>query len=217
VLSNAGVYAIRLKGTRRAYIGSSIDVKARVRRHRKMLSENRHSNRHLQSAWNKYGSERFVSELVKRCKKESVLFWEQRYINQYRSCECGFNLAPLASSNGGVKYSAKAIAKLKASWTTERKAAMSVFTSAQATAQWASLTGRQRQRMLKSMDRTGYRHTAAAREKMVAHWTSMTGKQRRMRLKNIDFTGRLHTEATKKKMSAAAKRRWAHFHEQRAA
>jgi group I intron endonuclease len=164
VLSNAGVYAIRLKGTTRAYIGSSVNLKLRLGRHKKVLTENRHPNIRLQWAWNKYGAGRFVFEIVKRCKKESVLFFEQCCIIQYNSYVDGFNQTERAGNVGGMKHSVNALAKLKSAWTQERKEAM----SARVADAWSKLHGRKRQLMLKNIDRTGRKHTEATRKKISA-------------------------------------------------
>lgn len=46
------------------YVGSTKHAKARFRQHRKLLRENRHHCKHLQSAWNKYGEDKFSFVVV---------------------------------------------------------------------------------------------------------------------------------------------------------
>lgn len=50
----AGVYQIYNKETNKRYIGSSINIERRLKEHKRNLKANRHSNQHLQNAWNKY-------------------------------------------------------------------------------------------------------------------------------------------------------------------
>lgn len=50
----AGVYQIFNTETNKRYIGSSIDVERRLKEHKRNLKAHRHSNQHLQNAWNKY-------------------------------------------------------------------------------------------------------------------------------------------------------------------
>jgi group I intron endonuclease len=46
------------------YVGSTTNQKVRFREHRKQLRGNRHHCKHLQSAWNKYGEDKFVFAVV---------------------------------------------------------------------------------------------------------------------------------------------------------
>ena len=55
-----GLYAIIHVPSHKAYIGSSVDIKRRLKEHRTDLSKKRHHCAYLQNAWNKYGSEQFM-------------------------------------------------------------------------------------------------------------------------------------------------------------
>lgn len=55
-----GLYAIVHVPTNRAYVGSSIDIKRRMKEHMTDLRKSRHHCTHLQNAWNKYGADQFV-------------------------------------------------------------------------------------------------------------------------------------------------------------
>lgn len=59
-----GVYVIEDLGSGRVYVGSSVDVAARLRRHRNMLERGTHFCQHLQNAYRLRGSEAFVFRLV---------------------------------------------------------------------------------------------------------------------------------------------------------
>lgn len=55
----SGVYEIRNTLNNKRYIGSSINIYRRWRDHKRMLNLSVHPNKHLQSAWNKYGEKHF--------------------------------------------------------------------------------------------------------------------------------------------------------------
>lgn len=59
ILLNCGVYIINNKINNHNYIGSSVNIKKRFSRHKTDLRKNKHPNRYLQRAWNKYGEENF--------------------------------------------------------------------------------------------------------------------------------------------------------------
>lgn len=54
-----GLYAIVNIKNNMAYVGSTNDIKRRVKEHKTKLNTNKHYSRHLQKAWNKYGSNCF--------------------------------------------------------------------------------------------------------------------------------------------------------------
>lgn len=57
-LKSKGVYLILNLVNRKFYIGSTIvSFKKRFRDHKRKLTQNKHGNIHLQSAWNKYGAD----------------------------------------------------------------------------------------------------------------------------------------------------------------
>lgn len=67
-----GIYQIRNLINDKRYIGFTHKFNARWTDHKKKLNQNRHGNPHLQTAWNKYGSENFVFEIlevIKKCRR----------------------------------------------------------------------------------------------------------------------------------------------------
>lgn len=52
---NIGIYKITNLINNKFYIGSSSDLKKRLYEHRRELNLGVQANKHLQSAWNKYG------------------------------------------------------------------------------------------------------------------------------------------------------------------
>jgi group I intron endonuclease len=55
-----GIYKIINVINNKFYVGSAVDFTARKRRHWWALRSQRHANKHLQAAWNKYGEQAFV-------------------------------------------------------------------------------------------------------------------------------------------------------------
>ena len=58
-----GIYMILNHTNDKIYIGQSIDIKTRWKQHKSNLNCNRHENKHLQSAWDKYGKDKFEIQL----------------------------------------------------------------------------------------------------------------------------------------------------------
>lgn len=62
-----GLYKIVNKATNQCYVGQSQRVRKRLREHFRLLRMNKHTNSHLQNAYNKYGAESFVGEIEVEC------------------------------------------------------------------------------------------------------------------------------------------------------
>ena len=89
-----GIYKITNKINNKVYIGQSIEVMQRLSTHKTELRNNKHNNSHLQYAWNKYGEENFIFEIIKECKIEELDKLEKYYINLYNSTnkDKGYNI-----------------------------------------------------------------------------------------------------------------------------
>lgn len=112
---NCGVYQIRNTANGKIYVGSSVNIAARWRKHHLELMAGKHGNQKLQRAWIKYGAEAFlfsVLELVE--KRADVLTVEQKWIDALNACgENGYNILPKAGSHLGAKRTPEAVAKLR--------------------------------------------------------------------------------------------------------
>ncbi len=67
------IYKIRNLVNENFYVGSTNNKKERWRTHRNKLRGNRHHCRHLQAAWNLYGEEKFLFEVVEHVALETEL------------------------------------------------------------------------------------------------------------------------------------------------
>jgi group I intron endonuclease len=100
----SGVYEIRHKKSGKVYIGSSKNAPARLRRHLYSLRHDLHPNRHLQAAFDLYGSAEYEFCLLVRCAPADLLFYEQSIIDGLSACDPdrGYNKRTKAESNAGL-------------------------------------------------------------------------------------------------------------------
>lgn len=124
---NSGIYIIQCIPTSKVYVGSSIDVYKRFISHKSKLNSNKHANRHLQSAWNKYGESEFSFGILEHVPRELLLDREKHWMDFHESMKFGFNLISperhevseetrmrMSDSHKGVKLSERHIASLSA-------------------------------------------------------------------------------------------------------
>jgi len=83
--SRSGVYMIRCQYTKKAYIGSSVNIAERWRTHRKALERGDHHSPALQNAWNKYGSAAFEAFVIAACPPERLRDEEQFWLREHSS------------------------------------------------------------------------------------------------------------------------------------
>lgn len=82
----AGVYLISNNVNGKCYVGSTIHLDQRRKQHFSRLAHNKHVNKHLQNAYNKYGREAFEFEVLEIIDiddsiKENLLTREQFWID----------------------------------------------------------------------------------------------------------------------------------------
>ena len=111
----SGVYAIRNKINGKVYVGSAArSIRRRWTDHRVSLRANRHCNKKLQNAWNKYGESGFEFLVLVACSGSQCIELEQKYIDKYDSFRRGYNMSPTAGSRLGVKLSEETCKKFSA-------------------------------------------------------------------------------------------------------
>jgi group I intron endonuclease len=76
-----GIYSIKNVKNNNCYFGSSKNIEKRWKTHLNKLKNNKHHNIHLQRAWNKYGENNFIFEIVEECDEKNLLQLEQKYID----------------------------------------------------------------------------------------------------------------------------------------
>lgn len=78
------IYKIRNVTNQKFYVGSTTNKRERFRNHRKQLRGGRHHCPHLQAAWDKYGEECFVFEVVEEVATVADLFAaENRWLDAH--------------------------------------------------------------------------------------------------------------------------------------
>lgn len=110
--STSGIYKIENTVSGKCYIGSAVNIGKRWGDHLWMLENNKHHNRHLQSAWNFYTEDAFafsVLEIVPDAKMLTV-----REQSHFDAMKHEYNICPTAGSTLGRTTSPETIAKQSA-------------------------------------------------------------------------------------------------------
>lgn len=97
-MMNSGIYKIVNEVNGKFYWGSTDNFDRRFGEHKRALSKNEHFNRHLQFAWNKYGEDNFVFEVVEKCGEEMLFEIEQKHLDKWAESNCCYNIALSAKS-----------------------------------------------------------------------------------------------------------------------
>jgi len=101
--TNAGIYKITCTVNKRFYIGSSIEIKTRIRSHFNNLRINKHINKSLQNTYNKYGELSFKIECIEcvdnNINYNNLILLEQKYLDALKPWDekIGFNLCKIAA------------------------------------------------------------------------------------------------------------------------
>lgn len=102
---NSGIYKIEHIASGKIYVGSAVNFRIRWNDHKKSLRKNKHHNRKLQCAWNKYGEPAFAFSIIEHVHdKQRLIEREQFWIDELNAVASGYNIAPTAGSSLGVKY-----------------------------------------------------------------------------------------------------------------
>lgn len=104
----SGIYIITNTVNDKAYIGSSVDIHKRWKRHLKDLKANKHHSIILQRAWNKYGEKSFTFSVLEKCSEENLLNEENYY---FKILKPEYNTYLVAGSPLGSIRSEEAITK----------------------------------------------------------------------------------------------------------
>lgn len=78
----SGVYQIRNLITNDIYIGQSINLNRRKQHHLSSLKHSKHKSTYLQNAFNKYGEENFVFEILLICEPFELTYYEQKLVER---------------------------------------------------------------------------------------------------------------------------------------
>ena len=107
-----GIYQIRNLINGNCYIGSCArqqGFKHRWSVHRRRLERGNHHSQHLQNAWNQYGQDAFVFEIMLYCDAENCLTYEQAALDYFKPV---YNVCLVANNRIGLKHSSATKAKI---------------------------------------------------------------------------------------------------------
>lgn len=101
LLVKSGIYKIVNTLNNKFYVGSSVSLKKRHNDHFNSLASNKHKNKHLQHAYNKYGKQHFKFEIIELViDLNNLISREQFYIDTLKP---HYNICIIANSSLGVK------------------------------------------------------------------------------------------------------------------
>ena len=107
-MKQSGIYKITIND--KVYVGLSVDIVKRIICHKSLLRNNRHSNNHLQSAYNKYKS--FDWEVLEEG-KEWIEGKEIMWIDKLDAYKNGFNQNDGGAGNNHTEESKRKISESK--------------------------------------------------------------------------------------------------------
>jgi len=106
--NKTGIYCIKNQNNNKIYIGSTkTSFAIRKSRHLRLLRNNCHYNEHLQNAWNYYGENNFLFEILLICDPNECEKFEGKLIKLYSSNkrEFGYNISCVSSYQFGYNMS----------------------------------------------------------------------------------------------------------------
>ncbi len=106
--TKSGIYKITNIINGKIYIGSAFNISNRFSCHKYSLRNNKHKNKHLQSAYNLYGEENFLFEILEIVNDFAILLnREQYYLDIFNSTDknIGYNIAKKAGNTAGITAS----------------------------------------------------------------------------------------------------------------
>lgn len=175
-----GVYTITNTINGKIYVGSALlTFNKRKNQHYSDLSLNKHSNPHLQRAYNKYGKDNFVFEILEYYNVDIAVDMENYWVNilNTRDQNIGYNILSPTNGRLGMKHSDESKQKMSISQAGEKHRLYGKTLSAEIKAKI-------------SESHKGLKHSEESKKKM-----SLSRKGTNIG-KNNPFYGKKHTKET---------------------
>lgn len=96
MMISSGIYKIICLKNNKFYIGSSLNIDRRLKAHKKLLNQNKHTNKYLQNSWNKYGEQNFKFEIIETIHDTAQLLIREQWWLDNTNCyerKIGFNVS----------------------------------------------------------------------------------------------------------------------------
>ena len=103
--NNVGIYRYINKVNGKSYVGQSLDLRHRHNEHISLLKRGLDGCILLQKAWNKYGEENFMYEIICLCNPEELDILEIKHIKKFDSYHNGYNCNKGGAGNSGFNHS----------------------------------------------------------------------------------------------------------------
>ena len=104
-----GIYKIENLVNGKIYIGKSVDIYRRWRKHKTLLNTKSHYNKHLQHAWDIFGEDNFQFSIIEQCVQDNDVLSAKEiyYIEFYNSnnSDFGYNMTNGGDGTFGLKLS----------------------------------------------------------------------------------------------------------------
>ena len=193
----SGIYGWRNTENGKWYVGQSVDVDRRKRKHLTRLKAKSHHNQHFQYAWDFYGEESFEFVVFEYCAIEMLDMRERAWISYYKSNDRNHGYNMDTGGNYLKKYSEESKRKMS-EWHKGKK-----------------LTPQHRAKISESLKGNkytlGYKHTEETKRKMALQKTGKP-KSEQMRKKLSEskkgVKRKPFSEEWKRKLSEAGKQRY---------
>lgn len=185
------IYQIRNLINEKIYVGSAFNFHKRIQAHEHRLRFNKHVNKHIQAAYNKYGKDNFVFEILEECEKEKIIEREQFWIDKLKP---QYNLNLFAANSSGRKLSLESIEKMRKSLTGKKH------------------TEESKRKMSESRKgkphKKGYKFSKETRDKMSASKIgSVVSEETKLKISKA-HKGKVMSLEARQKMSQAAYKRY---------
>lgn len=104
-----GIYKIENLVNGKIYIGKSVNIYRRWKKHKTLLNTRSHYNKHLRCAWDIYGEDNFEFSIIEQCAQDNDILSikEKYYIELYSSnnSDFGYNMTNGGDGTFGLKWS----------------------------------------------------------------------------------------------------------------
>jgi group I intron endonuclease len=122
---NCGIYKITNTINGKFYIGQSVRLNGRKYNHFYSLRNGDHHSKHLQNAFNKYGEEVFIFNILLYCEPEELTYYEQKLVDLWNP---EYN-ARKECVNNSLGCSASEETKIKMSESQSKRSSLTYFRS----------------------------------------------------------------------------------------